>query len=181
MKNLNWIIQNEVAIRLSFFFGAFTVTSIWKINSPRRVLTISKSVRWLNNPGLVFIKSIVLRLLFSAAAVGVVAVAGQSGWGGLNFDEIPFIVSVFIAVIGMDFIIYLQHLMVRAKPLLWRFHRVHHSLEDNEANSNFGFSLPWWDRFFGTYRDHSRGGHEVMVIGKVSGYAINRREWSNQR
>ena len=25
-------------------------------------------------------------------------------------------------------------------------HRVHHSIEDDEANSNFGFNLSWWDR-----------------------------------
>jgi sterol desaturase/sphingolipid hydroxylase (fatty acid hydroxylase superfamily) len=79
-------------------------------------------------------------------------------------------------------------------------HRVHHSLEDDEANSNFGFNLPWWDRLFGTYRDQPRGGHAAMTIGihhyrdarqvawihgmlmlpfigKVSEYAINRRAW----
>lgn len=44
-------------------------------------------------------------------------------------------------------------------------HRVHHSVEDDEANSNFGFSLPWWDRLFGTYRDQPRAGHEGMTIG----------------
>jgi len=31
-------------------------------------------------------------------------------------------------------------------------HRVHHSVEPRETNSNFGFNLPWWDRLFGTYR-----------------------------
>ncbi len=44
-------------------------------------------------------------------------------------------------------------------------HRVHHSVEDDEANSNFGFNLPWWDRLFGTYRDQPRVGHEDMTIG----------------
>jgi sterol desaturase/sphingolipid hydroxylase (fatty acid hydroxylase superfamily) len=80
-------------------------------------------------------------------------------------------------------------------------HRVHHSVEDDEANSNFGFNLPWWDRLLGTYRDQPRGGHEGMTIGihkyrkpkqvawfpgmmmlpfkgKISDYAINRRQWS---
>ena len=74
-------------------------------------------------------------------------------------------------------------------------------VEDDEANSNFGFNLPWWDRLFGTYIDQPRDGHEGMTIGihkyretkqvawlpgmlllpfkgKISGYAINRREWS---
>jgi len=79
-------------------------------------------------------------------------------------------------------------------------HRVHHSVEDDETNSNFGFSLPWWDRLFGTYRAQPRAGHEAMTIGihtfredkwcswlpgmlaipfvgKVQDYAINRRQW----
>ena len=39
-------------------------------------------------------------------------------------------------------------------------HRVHHSVEDDETNTNFGFNLPWWDRLFGTYREQPRAGHE---------------------
>jgi len=31
-------------------------------------------------------------------------------------------------------------------------HRVHHSIDRRETDSNFGFNLPWWDRLFGTYR-----------------------------
>ncbi|MCK5640548.1 MAG: sterol desaturase family protein [Gammaproteobacteria bacterium] len=81
-------------------------------------------------------------------------------------------------------------------------HRVHHSVEDDEANSNFGFNLSGWDRLFGTYRQQPRAGHEGMVIGihtfqdvnvcatlpgmlripfigKVTAYAINRRQWDN--
>lgn len=44
-------------------------------------------------------------------------------------------------------------------------HLVHHSLDAEETNRNFGFNLPWWDRLFGTYRDQPRLGHDRMVIG----------------
>ena len=44
-------------------------------------------------------------------------------------------------------------------------HRVHHSALRRETNSNFGFSLPWWDRLFGTYRDQPAAGHVDMAIG----------------
>jgi sterol desaturase/sphingolipid hydroxylase (fatty acid hydroxylase superfamily) len=44
-------------------------------------------------------------------------------------------------------------------------HRVHHSLERDETNSNFGFNLSLWDRLFGTYRAQPRAGHEAMTIG----------------
>lgn len=44
-------------------------------------------------------------------------------------------------------------------------HRVHHSVILSETNSNFGFNLPWWDYFFGTYCDQPALGHEQMVLG----------------
>jgi len=44
-------------------------------------------------------------------------------------------------------------------------HRVHHSVAIVETNSNFGFSLPWWDRLFGTYRAQPAAGHKHMVLG----------------
>jgi len=44
-------------------------------------------------------------------------------------------------------------------------HRVHHSVEADEANSNFGFNLSWWDRLLGTYRESPRAGHLGMTIG----------------
>lgn len=82
-------------------------------------------------------------------------------------------------------------------------HRVHHSVEDDETNSNFGFNLPWWDRLFGTYCTQPRAGHEGMTIGirtfrdgkwcswltgmlampfvgRISDYAINRRQWDSR-
>jgi len=37
--------------------------------------------------------------------------------------------------------------------------------EMHQANSNFGFNLPWWDRLFGTYRPQPQAGHDGMVIG----------------
>ena len=44
-------------------------------------------------------------------------------------------------------------------------HRIHHSVVPREANSNFGFNLPWWDRLFGTYRSDPAAGQVGMTIG----------------
>jgi sterol desaturase/sphingolipid hydroxylase (fatty acid hydroxylase superfamily) len=52
-------------------------------------------------------------------------------------------------------------------------HRIHHSIYLEETNSNFGFNVPWWDRLFGTYREHPRDGHINMTIGLE--YFRNRR------
>ena len=44
-------------------------------------------------------------------------------------------------------------------------HRVHHSTDRRETDSNFGFNLPWWDRLFGTYRAQPALGHSRMTLG----------------
>lgn len=276
-----FILNNEVVIRLGFFFGVFALIALWEFLAPKRNLLTSKILRWSNNIGLVFFNSIVLRLLFPMAAVGVAVTAQENSWGLFNLVEAPAWLSIVASVVIMDFIIYLQHVMVHAVPVLWRLHRVHHadldydvttgsrfhpieiilsmlikfavivllgppvvaviifeivlnamamfnhgniglpksvdtlmrlfivtpdmhrvhhSIEDDETNSNFGFNLSWWDRLFGTYRDQPRGGHQGMTIGirgfrerkqaawitgmlmmpfvgKISGYTINRRQW----
>ncbi len=55
-------------------------------------------------------------------------------------------------------------------------HRVHHSVEAQETNSNFGFNLPWWDRMFGTYRAQPAAGHEAMSIG-IEQFRDRRELW----
>lgn len=44
-------------------------------------------------------------------------------------------------------------------------HRVHHSVDRRETDSNFGFNVPWWDRLCGTYRDQPALGHDRMILG----------------
>lgn len=44
-------------------------------------------------------------------------------------------------------------------------HRVHHSTDHHEANTNFGFLIPWWDRLFKMYQDQPEAGHKDMALG----------------
>ncbi|HYD31785.1 MAG TPA: sterol desaturase family protein [Azospirillaceae bacterium] len=44
-------------------------------------------------------------------------------------------------------------------------HRVHHSIDPRETNTNFGFFLSVWDRLCGTMRRAPALGHEGMVLG----------------
>ncbi len=279
--NLNdFIIEHETAIRLGFFFGVLALMAFWEILAPRRVLKVSKGMRWTNNLALVFLNTLLLRLIFPAAATGLALFVNSQGWGLLNNFQMSFIWVVLLSLVVLDLVIYLQHVMVHAIPLFWRLHRmhhadldydvttgsrfhpleimlsmlikflvivvlgppvvavvifevllnalamfnhanvrlpsgldrilrlfivtpdmhrVHHSVEANEANSNFGFNISLWDRIFGTYIAQPGKGHEKMqigihgfrdvrqvnridgmlllpFIGKVNGYAINRRE-----
>jgi sterol desaturase/sphingolipid hydroxylase (fatty acid hydroxylase superfamily) len=44
-------------------------------------------------------------------------------------------------------------------------HRVHHSTERCETDSNYGFNFPFWDRLFGTYIPQPARGHDGVDIG----------------
>lgn len=55
-------------------------------------------------------------------------------------------------------------------------HRVHHSSDPVETNSNYGFNLPWWDRLLGTYRAQPAKGHEGMEIG-IEQFRTRRDLW----
>jgi len=44
-------------------------------------------------------------------------------------------------------------------------HRIHHSTEMRERNSNYGFNLSLWDRLFGTYRQNPQVDHPDMELG----------------
>lgn len=44
-------------------------------------------------------------------------------------------------------------------------HRVHHSRQRTEADSNYGVIFPWWDRLFRSYRAQPARGHRRMALG----------------
>jgi sterol desaturase/sphingolipid hydroxylase (fatty acid hydroxylase superfamily) len=55
-------------------------------------------------------------------------------------------------------------------------HRVHHSSDPRETNSNYGFSVPWWDRLLGTYVAQPAKGHVDMEIG-IEQFRTERDLW----
>tara|TARA_B100000315_G_scaffold250997_1_gene284897 strand:- start:8478 stop:9320 length:843 start_codon:yes stop_codon:yes gene_type:complete len=251
------LLTYEPIIRLSAFLGILGVMVIWELVSPCRRLEIPRLIRWSNNLGIVVVNTIVVRLTFPIVAVGLAHQADSQNWGLFNLIDLPNWLAIVISVMLLDLVIYLQHVMVHAIPILWRLHRmhhadldfdvttglrfhpieillsmaiklavifalgppavavlifeillngtamfnhgnvrlplgfdrllrwivvtpdmhrVHHSIWSAEANSNFGFNLPWWDRVFGTYRAQPKESHENMVIG-IEQFRSQRDHW----
>jgi sterol desaturase/sphingolipid hydroxylase (fatty acid hydroxylase superfamily) len=236
----------EPAIRVGAFLAIFTLMALLELWTPRRRLSVGRLLRWPSNLGIVAVDTMVVRLAFPTAAVGVALLAEASGWGLLPMLGVPSWFSIVLAVVLLDLAIYLQHVLFHAVPVLWRLHRmhhadldldvttgarfhpieillsmaiklgvvaalgapatsvltfevllnvtsmfnhgnvrlprrfdralrwlvvtpdmhlIHHSILPREANSNFGFNLPWWDRLFGTYRAEPQPSHDAMTIG----------------
>lgn len=55
-------------------------------------------------------------------------------------------------------------------------HRVHHSIDRVETDSNYGFNLSVWDRLFRTYRAQPAKGHDAMQIG-IGQFRTRRDLW----
>ena len=236
----------EITIRLSFFFSIFILLALWELLNPRRALGTSKKMRWFNNLVIVLLDTVIVRLLFPLVPMSMALLAQERGWGLFNNLGVPYLLEVTVAVIVLDFVIYLQHVLFHAVPLLWRFHmvhhadldldvtsgvrfhpieiilsmgiklaavgslglpalavfifeillngtsmfnhtnvfiplkldriirllivtpdmhRVHHSVILRETDSNYGFTLSWWDRLLGTYPAQPAKGHQEMTIG----------------
>ncbi|MFZ2102268.1 MAG: sterol desaturase family protein [Oricola sp.] len=240
------ILTNEPVVRLAVFLGILAAMAIWEVAAPRRRIEIPRVIRWTNNLGVVVLDTIIVRLTFPVAAVGLALLAQDKGWGLFNIIEAPAWAAIVASVVVLDFVIYLQHVVFHAVPVLWRLHRmhhadqaidvttglrfhpieillsmgiklaavlalgppavavlifevllnatamfnhsniripekidrvlrlfvvtpdmhrVHHSIDRKETDSNFGFNLPWWDRLLGTYIAQPAKGHEGMTIG----------------
>ena len=134
-----FITENEVTIRLGFFFGVFLLIAVWEVVFPRRPLTVSKMLRWYSNLGIVFLNSLVLRLAFPVLAVGMAMLSQRRGWGGFNNLEWPEGLEVVLSAVALDFVIYLQHVMFHAVPAFWRLHRVHHADLDFDVTTGARF------------------------------------------
>ena len=131
--------SSEVVIRLTVFLSVLVCVALLELVSPMRELTVSKKTRWLNNLSLVILNTIVLRLVFPVAAVGVAIFCQNNSLGLLNIFSIPSWVKVILATLVLDFVIYLQHVLFHFLPLLWRFHKVHHVDLDIDVTTGLRF------------------------------------------
>lgn len=105
-----------------------------------------------------------LEILVSAMyKAAIVALLGLPAVGVLVFEVLLNATSMFTH--GNVHLPSRAERVVRACFVTPDMHRVHHSTIPDETNSNFGFNVSWWDRFFRTYRDQPIRGHSEMQIG----------------
>lgn len=79
------------------------------------------------NLGLAVGNAIVLRMALVAITAATAEWTGRNGLGLLNAFDLSWPVRFALAVILLDGWMYLWHRANHAVPLLWRFHRMHHS------------------------------------------------------
>ncbi len=133
--------QSETHMRIGSFLFLLILFGLWETLVPRRSLTARKMLRWVSNVGLVVLSSIAVPLILPIASMAMATLAVEKNWGLFNNLDWPYPVVFLLSVILLDFIIYLQHVMFHAVPVLWRLHRVHHSDVDLDASSGIRFHI----------------------------------------
>ena len=131
--------QHENLIRLAVFVGSFVVMGLWELASPARSRQQTRLTRWSTNGALVILDSLLLRLLLPLLAIGTAIWAQDAGWGLFNTLALPTWLAVLLAIIALDFLIYAQHVASHHIPILWRFHKVHHTDRDVDITTAVRF------------------------------------------
>ncbi|AJC48658.1 sterol desaturase family protein [Allofrancisella guangzhouensis] len=130
----------ESILRLSFFFGILLVMLLWEFASPKRKNNqVFNLKRKFNNLILVFLNTIILRIIFPTAAVGVAIWCQDYKIGLLYAFDIAMWLAVIVAFLALDFAIYLQHVLFHYLPVLWKLHRVHHADMEYDVTTGLRF------------------------------------------
>jgi sterol desaturase/sphingolipid hydroxylase (fatty acid hydroxylase superfamily) len=129
----------EELLRSASFLVVLILIALWEIIAPRRALTTRKGARWFANLSMIVIANLLVRFLLPLLPVGLAVMAQEHSWGILHLISLPIWLEVAIAVIVLDLVIYLQHVLFHFLPLLWRLHRMHHSDLDLDASSGNRF------------------------------------------
>ncbi|KMY66839.1 hypothetical protein AAU61_12665 [Desulfocarbo indianensis] len=136
------MLENHPALlRTAIFTGVLLFFLIWELLSPYRPNSVSKVKRWLINLGMTGFNTVVLGLIFGAAPLMLAAYVTKNQIGALNALAAPYWLKVLLALMFMDFMLWVWHLLNHEVPLLWRFHRVHHTDLDMDVSTATRFHL----------------------------------------
>jgi sterol desaturase/sphingolipid hydroxylase (fatty acid hydroxylase superfamily) len=129
------IADSASVIRLGLFLLVFLILALSEVRWPRRQLKSRRTQRWVSNIGLGVINATSMRLLIPFAGVASALWAQKNGLGLFNQLSWPVWFELMLFVLLFDLTIYWQHRMFHMVPILWRFHRVHHTDEDYDLTT----------------------------------------------
>lgn len=130
--------ENEDTIRLAVFAGLLVLFAVLEAAFPRKKRVQGRSGRWFTNFSIIVIDSLALRLL-PLLAVGAAMNAAATGTGLFNLLNWPTWLEILLAILILDFSIWVQHLITHKIPILWRLHRVHHADRDIDVTTALRF------------------------------------------
>lgn len=131
--------SDEKHIRFWGFLFVFALMALWEFWASRRLEKISRRERWPHNLALSILNTVILRLLFPSAAIGAAYWGEHMGFGLFHWVEVPTAFSVIFTIITLDWVVYYQHRVFHSIPLLWKFHRLHHTDLEMDVTTGLRF------------------------------------------
>lgn len=135
-------VPNELLIRLSVFLCLFGLFGALEAMLPKRARALPRGGRWFTNLSITLLNTLALRALAVAVpflAIGAAVDAWSHGWGLFNHLNWPLWQEIVLAILALDFAIWLQHLISHKVPLFWQFHRMHHADRDMDVTTALRF------------------------------------------
>lgn len=133
------LLDYELWLRLGSFVLLLALMVLWETLAPRRPVQEARSRHGLRNLAITVLAAVLVRVLIPLLPVGLAVVAVERGWGLFNWLDWPAWLEILLAVVVLDFVIYLQHVMFHAVPALWRLHMVHHADLDFDTTTGVRF------------------------------------------
>ncbi len=133
---------SEGVFRFSLFVGLFVIMSGAEALMPRRERRYSRGRRWLTNFGILasdYLASLAVFVLVPVTAVVTALWTEAHQFGLIHWLGLPVWAQWIVGIAVLDLTIWAQHLITHKVPILWRFHRVHHTDEDLDASSAIRF------------------------------------------
>lgn len=115
------------AIKPYIYWGGVFVFLLCEQGFSYREPTVPRARRWLANLPLSIMNGVIYHLLYTTAIVALLLSAQEKNIGLLNVRAMPGWLRIVAGILILDFFLYLWHLLTHVLPVLWRFHRVHHS------------------------------------------------------
>lgn len=120
--------------------GGWIVTLLWlERRRTLRLVVDSKIVRDVRNAGVAAGAGAVMQFLEAPVAFHLARAAEEKRRGLVQRLPFPPIMRGVIAVMLLDYTLYLWHVLTHRVPLLWRFHQVHHIDREMDATTALRF------------------------------------------
>jgi sterol desaturase/sphingolipid hydroxylase (fatty acid hydroxylase superfamily) len=129
----------EAVVRIGTFLGVLTGMLLWEACRPRRLLSRPRQERWVTNLGLTLLNTVLVRVTIGGVAYTAAVFAADQGVGLLHWRPLPAWMAATVTLLGLDFALYVQHVLFHAVPVLWRLHRMHHADLDVDATTGLRF------------------------------------------
>jgi sterol desaturase/sphingolipid hydroxylase (fatty acid hydroxylase superfamily) len=131
--------SGSTAVRIVSFVTILALLLAAETLFQRKQRVDSRPGRAMKNLGLVFLNSLIVRAALPVVPATFAVFAAEKGWGLFNYFEVPLLVQWAVTLLVFDFIIYIQHVLFHALPILWRLHMVHHADLDIDATTGLRF------------------------------------------